>query len=77
MQVDGVQINEKPIRLILDCPKTGRTIVTHMSEDQLDMFIASCEKEQRRGLQDLICETCVDEEPEEIFMTDAERYFNE
>lgn len=65
---------DKPIKLILDCPITGRTVVTHMSEEQLDMFIASCEREQKAELNELVRESNKPY-PRGELLTEEERYF--
>lgn len=67
-----MQSEERPITLILDCPLTGKTIVTHMREDQLDMFIDSCRKEAKRGLDELVKES---EPYPEIETLSEEDYF--
>lgn len=59
-----MQSEERPITLILDCPVTGKTVVTHMREDQLDMFIESCGKEHYSDLDELIREQ-INSSPEE------------
>ncbi len=65
---------ERPITLILDCPITGKTIVTHMREDQLDMFMDSCAKEIKRGLDELVRES-EKPKPEAEIASEEERYF--
>jgi hypothetical protein len=64
---------DKPITLILDCPITGRTVITHMNEEQLDMFIASCEREQKSELRELVRQ--VNPNPKANILSEEERYF--
>ncbi len=65
---------ERPIALILDCPITGKTVVAHMSEDQLDRFIASVEKENKMPLTELVREQ-KKPYPKAAILSEEERYF--
>lgn len=65
---------DKPIKLILDCPLTGRTVITHLSEEQLDMFIESCTKEMKSDIDMLIRES-KKPYPKASILTEEERYF--
>lgn len=68
---------DKPIKLILDCPLTGRTVITHLSEEQLEMFISSCEREQNSELRELMKEQRKPPYPKGEILTEEERYFND
>lgn len=57
-----MQNKERPITLILDCPKTGRTVIAHLSEDDLEKFIESCENEHKANIKNIAAEIL--EEPE-------------
>lgn len=67
---------DKPITLILKCPGSGRKVIAHLSEDDLDRFIAACEEEQKAGLREIVKES-KKPYPKARILSEEERYFYE